>query len=350
MILDSAAAVFQQKGFIQSTIGDIADRAEIAKGTIYLYFKSKADLYFNLTKPAIENLSKRLKKIAADKSASPEEKIRDLVYAVYDFYAQDTDAYNLITNYKSSEYQNLLPKARLRVLENQMRSNLKQMEIVIGEGMRKGVLNKINPYSGAVLFWSSFIGIIKFQENRMMPGKKDYRKADAGPVYIHHAEWHEKGVIRQTRQTIFSNQIFTNRGLSDGEARSGNKQAAIISCLEKIHQKGGMSADGEPHLQRRARYLPGRVQEIRGQGGAAALRALGRAGHDPQGHLEKDGRQRLSLHLDGREVRRLGGRFRVCDDHDRGNDVRGRHELLDRSCTATSSCHISTLSGRKSRK
>jgi len=176
VILDSAAAVFQQKGFIESTIGDIADKAEIAKGTIYLYFKSKADLYFNLTKPAIENLSKRLKKIAADKSASPEAKIKDLVYAVYDFYSQDTDAYNLITNYKSSEYQSLLPQERLKALERLMRSNLKQMEIVIGEGIRKGVLKKINPYSGAVIFWSSFIGIIKFQENRMTQGKKDYRK------------------------------------------------------------------------------------------------------------------------------------------------------------------------------
>ena len=57
-----------------------------------------------------------------------------------------------------------------------MRSNLKQMEIVIEEGIRKGLFNKMDPYSGAVIFWSSFIGIVKFQENRMMPGKKDYRK------------------------------------------------------------------------------------------------------------------------------------------------------------------------------
>lgn len=51
------------------------------------------------------------------------------------------------------------------------------MEIVIQEGISKGVLKDINPYSGAVIFWSSFIGIIKFQENRMIPGKKDYRRA-----------------------------------------------------------------------------------------------------------------------------------------------------------------------------
>lgn len=68
IILECAAAVFQRKGFIASTIEDIAEKAQIAKGTIYLYFKSKADLYFNLTQPAIENLSWQLKRIAATRS------------------------------------------------------------------------------------------------------------------------------------------------------------------------------------------------------------------------------------------------------------------------------------------
>lgn len=180
MILDCAAAVFKQKGFAESTIGDIAEKAQIAKGTIYLYFKSKADLYFNLTQPAIDNLSRRLKKIAADKSAPPESRIRSLLDAVYDFYSLDRDAYYLITNYRSADYQNLFPKERLKVLERIMRSNLKQMEIVIEEGIRRGLFNDMDPYSGAVIFWSSFIGIVKFQENRMMPGKKDYRKETLG--------------------------------------------------------------------------------------------------------------------------------------------------------------------------
>ncbi len=40
-ILDAAAAVFAQKGFFTSRIADIADRADVADGTVYLYFKNK---------------------------------------------------------------------------------------------------------------------------------------------------------------------------------------------------------------------------------------------------------------------------------------------------------------------
>jgi AcrR family transcriptional regulator len=177
LILDCALAVFREKGFAGATIADIAARANIAQGTIYLYFKSKADLYFSLTKPALENLSEQLKRIAENKLDEPDIKIRKLMYAVYEFYIQDTDAYNLITRYKAAENQNLFPKERLKFFEQLMRSNLKQMEIAIEEGIRKGLLRKIDPYTGAVVFWSSFIGIIQFQENRTMPGKGDYRKA-----------------------------------------------------------------------------------------------------------------------------------------------------------------------------
>ncbi len=47
-ILNAAAAVFAQKGFHQARMEDIADRAEVSKGTLYLYFKSKDDLIIHL--------------------------------------------------------------------------------------------------------------------------------------------------------------------------------------------------------------------------------------------------------------------------------------------------------------
>ncbi len=47
-ILTAALPIFADKGYYQTTIYDIAHRAGIAKGTIYLYFSNKEDLYLNL--------------------------------------------------------------------------------------------------------------------------------------------------------------------------------------------------------------------------------------------------------------------------------------------------------------
>jgi TetR/AcrR family fatty acid metabolism transcriptional regulator len=44
-ILEAARAVFARKGFEAALVDDIAEEAGIAKGTIYLYFPSKKDIY-----------------------------------------------------------------------------------------------------------------------------------------------------------------------------------------------------------------------------------------------------------------------------------------------------------------
>lgn len=43
-ILEAAVNLFSQKGFESASVQDIAQAAGIAKGTVYLYFKSKEDL------------------------------------------------------------------------------------------------------------------------------------------------------------------------------------------------------------------------------------------------------------------------------------------------------------------
>jgi AcrR family transcriptional regulator len=44
-ILDAARAVFSRDGYASSSVEDVAAEAGIAKGTVYLYFKSKEELY-----------------------------------------------------------------------------------------------------------------------------------------------------------------------------------------------------------------------------------------------------------------------------------------------------------------
>lgn len=40
-LLDAAYALFLEKGIVKTTINDIAERARVAKGTFYLYFRDK---------------------------------------------------------------------------------------------------------------------------------------------------------------------------------------------------------------------------------------------------------------------------------------------------------------------
>src|SRR5271155_2729264 len=52
-ILDAALAVFAEKGYAATRMDDIARRAGVTKGTIYLYFESKEAVFRSLVSESI---------------------------------------------------------------------------------------------------------------------------------------------------------------------------------------------------------------------------------------------------------------------------------------------------------
>jgi AcrR family transcriptional regulator len=44
-VLDAAADQFIKRGFVETTIDDVADAARVSKGTVYYHFTDKADLF-----------------------------------------------------------------------------------------------------------------------------------------------------------------------------------------------------------------------------------------------------------------------------------------------------------------
>jgi TetR/AcrR family fatty acid metabolism transcriptional regulator len=78
-ILDAAVAVFAEKGFFPSRIADIADRADVADGTVYLYFKSKEDILMAAINTAFDAFMS-LARTELQKVSDPAERLRRLAY------------------------------------------------------------------------------------------------------------------------------------------------------------------------------------------------------------------------------------------------------------------------------
>jgi TetR/AcrR family transcriptional regulator, fatty acid metabolism regulator protein len=59
-ILDAARKIFAKKGFADATMDEIAAACGLAKGTLYLYFKSKRDLYLRTLQHGTTELLERV--------------------------------------------------------------------------------------------------------------------------------------------------------------------------------------------------------------------------------------------------------------------------------------------------
>src|ERR1700757_1002669 len=78
-ILDAAIEVIAEHGFFHSRVSEIADRAGVADGTIYLYFKNKDELLMAAIDSAFHRfIEKGL--VELKEVTDPREKIRRIAF------------------------------------------------------------------------------------------------------------------------------------------------------------------------------------------------------------------------------------------------------------------------------
>lgn len=82
-ILDAAFEEFLDKGFVATRVEDVAARLGLTKGTIYLYFPSKDELFEAMVRHVSEPLVD-LRKTAAVLRGTPVERLRHLVTFAYE--------------------------------------------------------------------------------------------------------------------------------------------------------------------------------------------------------------------------------------------------------------------------
>ena len=78
-ILDAAIEVIAEHGFFHSRVSEIADRAGVADGTIYLYFKNKDELLMAAIDSAFHRFIRRAK-TALDEITDAREKLRRMAF------------------------------------------------------------------------------------------------------------------------------------------------------------------------------------------------------------------------------------------------------------------------------
>jgi AcrR family transcriptional regulator len=73
-IIDAAVQLFAERPFHEVRMEDIAVRAQVAKGTLYLHYKDKEDLFLGILNDGLNSLVERLE-ASLEAEMPPEEKL-----------------------------------------------------------------------------------------------------------------------------------------------------------------------------------------------------------------------------------------------------------------------------------
>ena len=160
-ILDAARAVFFEGGFQLATVDDVAARAEVSKGTVYLYFESKETILAHLLLEGLEQLVDVLEDAyAAEREMSPTERLRRLAMGYLNFFQTNPHYHRLIMALDRGKFQEAVPAD---LYEHVFARSLRGFHWVvqaIQHANDQGVFDVAEPREAAAAFWASLNGVL----------------------------------------------------------------------------------------------------------------------------------------------------------------------------------------------
>jgi TetR/AcrR family transcriptional regulator len=155
-ILDAAEKIMSEKGIHGLNMDMVAHETMLAKGTLYLYFKSKEEILAALTLKSRMMLLKEMQTVT-EKHDSPIEQLKEIVFTNYYFHKNNSLYYDLVSLYEVNN--TLVETPELQDASGRI------TEFVAGlfqKAQAEGSVNPdLNPYHLTATMWGMTIGILQ---------------------------------------------------------------------------------------------------------------------------------------------------------------------------------------------
>jgi AcrR family transcriptional regulator len=177
-IQDAAKKVFIKKGFFNSTIEEIAKEAQLSKGTIYLYFKSKDELYVSLMVPIITKLNTLLLNLENQIQKDDFDFDKKIFFHILDIYRGllvfDPEGLRIFQVFQLENLYPEMSKSVQRRLRSLGKANYETSRNIIRKAMELGLLRNSDVVKLTDVLWAMFLGIIQVEMSKSNASKKNH--------------------------------------------------------------------------------------------------------------------------------------------------------------------------------
>ena len=193
-ILEAAKEVFFRDGFTAANLDEVAEKAGVAKGTLYRYFDSKAELYVAILSHNGRIFEEKLRGVLSP-SLPPMEKLRRASHFYFRHYVENPDYFQIFWAIENQAVIGELPESLVDEVTALWDRNLQLLAEIIEEGVRDGVFLDHDPWEMANILWTLANGII--QTERSTPRRR-LRRRQLDRVFDDAIELVLRGLARST--------------------------------------------------------------------------------------------------------------------------------------------------------
>ena len=160
LIVRTAKRLFFEEGFQFVTVEKIAREAELAKGSIYLHFRGKEEIYTQILLRDIDAFYQEIAPlVSAD--ALAESRLVRLAHVYTALFLRDRELFRILMNFQLYPYRLNLPEDLHRSLIVSMKKNIDVVEKIFEQGVQAGEFNaRTDLFYCRNAFWGMLNGII----------------------------------------------------------------------------------------------------------------------------------------------------------------------------------------------
>ena len=161
-ILRAAREVFfNNQGIHAATVDDVAARAEVGKGTVYLYFDTKETILAHLLLEGLDTLVADLEAAyAAEQDLDACTRLRRIAAAYLEFFQTNPEYYRLMMAFDRGQFQaSVEPEVYQQVYTRSLRG-LEWLVRAIEQAQAEGVFQVKDAREAASLWWAGHNGVL----------------------------------------------------------------------------------------------------------------------------------------------------------------------------------------------
>lgn len=175
LILKAATEMFLAEGYEKTSIRAIANKIEYSVGTIYLYFKDKAELVHEIRQQGFQMMN-----IVLHASEANEDKLhvlKEMGKAYIKFGMQNPEYYDLMFLFKKPAVLLNTVDADQRYLKGEGKIAFGNLHSIVVECINQGKIRFRDPNVASLAIWSFLHGLVSLQIRERL---RMFRDSDPG--------------------------------------------------------------------------------------------------------------------------------------------------------------------------
>ncbi len=171
---NAAMDLYNEEGYHSITMEKIAERSELSRAALYLYFKTKDEIFISAIVDHTAYFEEILQQVYDSRESIGKNLLENMWACFRTFYQTDPVLFNASLYFHQSEIiRNLSEELRVRLYESGSRVVRLQHQI-IKYGVDKGIFIQCNPMTLSEVIWSCFLGITQLENGKQVVSGKNH--------------------------------------------------------------------------------------------------------------------------------------------------------------------------------